>query len=152
MQSALALLPGLFNGGMVILAGPIGSGKTFAACVLGVIVCNFCEGDDWIRLEGKFVQSHAILKAAFDNVDYATDPFLIVDDMGREHFTDKGFGISEWDRFFDARYADMMPTIVTTNLTETEFEEKYNRRILDRLKECAEWIVFSGQSLRGRGA
>jgi hypothetical protein len=165
MKAALELLPGLYDGGMVVLAGPIGCGKTFAACVLGALT-SFHQGDFeeteyhngqeskvirtlWVRLEGKFLQARSILKAVFENEDYAKHSgILIVDDLGREHFTDKGFGIAEWDYFFDSRYSEMEPTIVTTNLTEEEFVEKYNRRIFDRLKECAQWLVFSGPSLR----
>lgn len=73
---------------------------------------------------------------------------LVIDDLGREYFTDKGFGIAEWDAFFDIRYCDMLPTIATTNMTPEEFVQKYNRRIYDRLKECAEWLTITGGSLR----
>ena len=144
MRAALELLPGLCAGGMAVLAGPIGCGKTFAACVLGALTSCYVP-------DCKFVQARAVLKASFENQDYAKHRgLLIVDDLGREHFTDKGFGIAEWDYFFDSRYSAMQPTIVTTNLTEEEFVEKYNRRIFDRLKECAKWLVFSGSSLRKR--
>jgi DNA replication protein DnaC len=169
MRTIIAFLPHIFAGGMVILGGPIGSGKTFAACVLGALAYRHeekYESTDYdlsghevkqeefrsVILHAKFIQARAVLKATFENEDYAGFAgLLIVDDLGREHFTDAGFGISEWDHFFDARYSRLLPTIVTTNLTEEEFVEKYNRRILDRLKECAKWAVFSGPSLRRPG-
>ena len=159
----------LADGGILMLSGKYGCGKTFAACCMVpiyLVATGKCREDhneiqdedgNWITKQDgyrfyndwQFVTSHSILKAAFNESDlFGTSDLLIVDDIGWEHFTDKGFGISEWDRFFDIRYRNMLPTILTTNLTVTEFQEKYTKRIYDRLRECAVWYESAGKSLR----
>lgn len=157
------------SGNMLILAGHIGCGKTFAAYVglmLYVTIRSYRltpaysdlgedvpESYSFHRSDrhGLVVTAHDVIKAAFDSnsPDYPNfGGLLVVDDLGREHFTDKGFGISEWDHFFDRRYSQMLPTIITTNLSTDELVEKYNRRIYDRMRETATFGVFTGGSLR----
>lgn len=160
----------IVKGEMVILAGTYGCGKTFAALCMIPLYCalkgKISETVETIpNGSGGFVQkprisyknaalfrtSHEIIKATFSEDDdeiFKTDKLLIVDDLGWEHFTDRGFGISEWDRFFDIRYRDLLPTIITTNLTRDEISRKYSLRIRDRLRECATWIQTPEESFR----
>lgn len=99
----------------------------------------------------KIIPSRTIIKAPFSDYPNEYNEYygcLVIDDLGREHFTDKGFGIAEWDFLIDQRYSEKLPTIITTNLAPDEFIEKYNRRILDRLKECAVWEEVAENTLR----
>lgn len=73
---------------------------------------------------------------------------LIIDDLGRDYFTDRGWGISEWYSLFNIRYSGRLPTLITTNLTPEEFVDKYNEPIYDRLKEIATWVTINEKSLR----
>lgn len=135
-------------GGLIVLAGNYGCGKTVGALAGALLYQNTDRrGMGLLRI----VRARAILKAAFDEGidEYAKHRgVLVVDDLGREHFTDKGFGISEWDYFFDCRHSEMRPTIINTNLTSKQFTAKYNEAIYDRLKECAVWLNVKGKSLR----
>lgn len=165
----------LMQGDILILSGPLGCGKTYAgyigACfyLWNLFGCRV-DLDEWNEIEkdydqirDQYVFDHRVkdkfkrigcrelLKSPFAKIetDHAKhDGILLLDDLGREHFTDAGYGIAEWDYFFDVRYAHMLPTIITTNLTPEEFRQKYNPRIYDRLRECAVWSQFKGGSLR----
>ena len=44
------------------------------------------------------------------------------------------------------RYEEQLYTIFTTNLTPTQLEEKYGKRIVDCLNEMVEKVVFENES------
>ena len=46
------------------------------------------------------------------------------------------------------RYEQQLYTIFTTNLTPAQLEEKYGKRIVDRLNEMVEKVVFENESYR----
>lgn len=46
------------------------------------------------------------------------------------------------------RYEEQFYTIFTTNLTPAQLEEKYGKRIVDRLNEMVEKVVFENESYR----
>ncbi len=158
-KKVLANIPELLDGNMIVLSGGIGCGKTFAAQV-GAFFCSWCERFrtawrkdtelDVLKPFYTLVTAPDYLRTRFDKdaYDVADDHFLIIDDLGREHFTDSGFGIAEWDRLFDNRYSKKLPTVITTNLTPDELKEIYGERIYDRLKQCATWCQFGNASLR----
>jgi len=175
LKACIGGLDHLVEGNIIMLAGKYGCGKTFAACCLVPLyltakriirmaiedkyeVEHGYEDEGYTRIttgvsrssDWAFTTSHHILKVAFDDSNdlFTTSDLVIVDDIGWEHFTDKGFGISEWDRFFDSRYRGMRPTILTTNLTAVEFQNRYTKRIYDRLRESAIWFESAGESLR----
>lgn len=78
-----------------------------------------------------------------------TKKLIVMDDVGVEYCkVESGFALAEWDSFFKTRYANDLPTIVTTNLTMDDFKQRYDVRIFDRLKECADWITINEKSLR----
>jgi DNA replication protein DnaC len=170
----LAQISHLNEGGMLILGGSLGCGKTFAAYLaLALFIAERAyrlipeqnkfnnDFEDEIIPEhiefrkvktiGLIAKPRDILQASFSDERDKYSNFkglLMIDDFGREHFTDRGFGIAEWDALIDSRYSWKYPTIFTTNLTDKELVEKYNNRILDRLREVAKWKQFAGQSLR----
>lgn len=157
----------LGNGGSIILSGTIGSGKTITAytgCLIYMwkLYHERVDGERYTEEQairhGRYnpftaYKPHEILKDAFVDIEqydriYEHKNLIFIDDLGREHFTDKGFGIAEWDLFFDYRYENKLPTIATTNMNPEQFVQKYNKRIYDRLRETALWIEFTGDSMR----
>lgn len=76
-----------------------------------------------------------------------TVPLLVLDDLGAERQT-------EWvtERLFivvNARYADKLPTVITSNLQLQELERIPGwQRITDRILECAKVVHLRGESFR----
>lgn len=142
----------LISGEILILSGDPGCGKTVASIYAGL---NFSARTQTMFY---FMTSREYLKCQFNGGTViingielqpeGIEALLIVDDLGREYFKDTGWGIDQWDSFFDKRYRDKLPTIITTNMTPEELVDKYNERILDRLRECGIWIGLSGKSQR----
>lgn len=74
-------------------------------------------------------------------------PLLVLDEVGVQMGTDNEqhiiFGV------LDARYRDMLPTIILTN-QDTEGLKKYlGERSYDRLRETSAWVQFTWDSYRG---
>ena len=66
---------------------------------------------------------------------YSYKSFLILDDLGSEKITD--FSISTLSLLIDRRDGNSRNTIITTNMTLAEIDEKLNARIASRLSR---WI------------
>lgn len=77
----------------------------------------------------------------------STTKLLVIDDLGGE--SDQGWVLNKVDAIITARYNEMLPIIVTTNINVKSKEmEKYNDRILDRLVCTCRLIQFTGESMR----
>jgi DNA replication protein DnaC len=103
-----------------------------------------------------FYTSHDILDDEFsDNkggcgyVKHQTSDLLIIDDLGREPSSKSDWADSVWDKVIDYRYSHKLPTVITTNLTKKELSKRYNERIIDRLNECAKFVIVKEKSFRG---
>ena len=75
---------------------------------------------------------------------------MIVDDLGTEPREVMEFG-NVYTPLIDlitTRYEEQLYTIFTTNLTPEQLEEKYGKRIVDRLNEMVEKVVFENESYR----
>ena len=73
---------------------------------------------------------------------------LIVDEVGVQRGTEDEQMIL-FD-VLDRRYADLLPTILLTNLSGRAFAEFLGPRIMDRLRERALFVPFRWDSYRGR--
>lgn len=74
-------------------------------------------------------------------------PLLILDDLGGED-TDQKWILDKVDAIVTERYNEMLPTIITTNLSPKELEQTYSERIIDRLNNSSELLVVVSRSLR----
>ena len=75
---------------------------------------------------------------------------MIVDDLGTEPREVMEFG-NVYTPLIDlitTRYEEQLYIIFTTNLTPAQLEEKYGKRIVDRLNEMVEKVVFENESYR----
>ena len=75
---------------------------------------------------------------------------MIVDDLGTEPREVMEFG-NVYTPLIDlitTRYEEQLFTIFTTNLILAQLEEKYGKRIVDRLNEMVEKVVFENESYR----
>ena len=75
---------------------------------------------------------------------------MIVDDLGTEprEVMEFGNGYTPLIDLITTRYEEQLFTIFTTNLTPAQLEEKYGKRIVDRLNEMVEKVVIENESYR----
>ncbi len=146
--------------GMLIL-GPVGTGKTSAMVViLKNILGKFSH--EWSSEPGfrirrpdfdiLFTNSNKIYNSIFrKDYDFIARcreaKVLMIDDFGREYYHD--FPFSEFEDIVEYRYAHMLSTFVTSNLTPDALTNDDNyQRVVDRWRECNEIIQITGPSMR----
>lgn len=71
-----------------------------------------------------------------------------IDDLGTEY--GEAFALSQFGALVEFRYSHLLPMLITTNMTRSEFLNREGwERISDRLLQMCSWIVFTGGSRRG---
>lgn len=110
----------------------------------------------WVDF-GEFME--AIHKSYENDSDLATStvvesaqraPLLCLDDLGdmnrispvTDHTREKTYALIRY------RYEQMLPTIITTNLTVPQLLTQFGPRITERIGEMSHWIEMAGESLR----
>jgi DNA replication protein DnaC len=73
---------------------------------------------------------------------------LVIDDLGMEYADEKGSFLATLDGIFNARYANKLRTVITTNLNRGSFKPRYGERIADRIRESGRFVELAGESLR----
>ncbi len=89
----------------------------------------------------KNAEERAIFEQRINNTK-----ILVIDDLGAEMQRD--WVLNKIDALVTERYNRMLPTIFTSNLSNEELLERYNRRTLDRIKESCKFLTFNCKSLR----
>ena len=138
------------------LYGPCGTGKTHLA--VSILRENILKGN-----QGLFTSMPDLflkIRRAFSNgankheteeyylKEYATHPFLVLDDFGIEKTT-------EWNRqivnyIISERDNNLSPVIITTNLSLMEIAQKIDERTASRLADMTDVIYFNGTDYRKR--
>lgn len=159
------------NGTWLVLAGGYGLGKTHLALAAGKETLQYfankvAEGNRSTTYSGtekvKFISSSEMIQSIRDSYDsdqlderqlmnsYKKASLLIIDDLGTEK-------ASEWQRekmyiVLNYRYNEMLPTIITTNLSGSELTNHISPRVVERMIEAADrgkyMLNFSGKSYR----
>lgn len=142
-------------GGSLVLTGSPGTGKTHLACaianavarehlaapVFGTVATMLRHIKDTYRKD-----SGRSEQAAID--DLVRPDLLILDEVGiqvgSEHEKLLMFEV------LNARYQELRPTILISNLDATELEAFLGHRVMDRYRECGSVIAFDWDSYRGR--
>jgi DNA replication protein DnaC len=139
--------------GNLIVLGPVGTGKTFAA----VAACRarHDHGDEvhfWPIVElldglRDEVADSSLATRLFDRLTGDAD-VLVLDDLG-------GHRSTEWadERLYaivNRRWLDEKPTVVTTNLSGTALTASLGRRVMSRLLDGSTIARLTGDDLRTR--
>lgn len=130
----------------LVLCGPVGVGKTFAAQLALKLAAEKGRTGHWARA----VELTRL--SLFDAADRArveemrTAAFLVIDDLGVETIHDPW--VQTLDDVIDARYAARLPTVITTNLDPGRLKERYGARIADRIRHDGLVMSCGTESLR----
>jgi len=150
-------------GSNLVLAGPVGTGKTTIACgilqtiALRNVVCRYAFYG--ARRESIWYQSMntlADMVGASRGHGYAEykDPMsclaqagmLVVDDLGVT--PPEGWVQKKIEEILCQRYDEEKTTIITTNLGITSLSSALAERVVDRLQQTCTFITLDGSSLR----
>lgn len=173
---ALRELDATDAGGVVVLAGQPGSGKTAAAA-------RWALGRPNAAVAARFVPPLFLRAAAFfrssrykaDGEGLSRDEILgqralVLDDAGAEYADGGGNYRVDLDELVDKFYSDERILVLTTNIvyaspkaraslkakgatvdeTAPTFADRYGERIVDRLRECGRWVSSGAGSMRGK--
>lgn len=143
------------NGIGLMLFGPVGTGKSYAA---GCIANALIDGGHSVRFLGL---SDAVNRmqglSGGEREGYLSDllkpELLILDDLGAERST--SFGKEQVFDVVNKRTLSGKPLIVTTNIAlraMQQAEDVQEKRIYDRILEVCVPIRFEGESFRKAGA
>jgi DNA replication protein DnaC len=129
----------------LVLLGPTGVGKTYAAAAL----LNEVEGC------GFFIHAQELARAVllFEDGEETlqrtlTTPLLILDDFGSHSARDGGMVQAFIDELIAVREANRRATVITSNLTPPELKKRLSARAMDRLRSWGQIYSLDGPSLR----
>lgn len=129
----------------LVLAGPVGTGKTHAAYALG----------NALVADGFWVQAATVvdfLAAARPDGDPAlvrvvqSCQVLILDDLGAGKASE--WSVEQMTSLLDLRVREGRRTVVTTNVPEPDLEDAWGGRFMDRLRYRRTVVILRGESRR----
>lgn len=152
----------------LFITGPKGTGKTHLAAAIsnmlmqqGIAVICMTMIDLLDRIKRTYEQSRRYSGETGEGSvlnTYKSVPLLVIDDMGKEPATE--WAVSKIYAIINARYEAYMPTIITTNYTDTELVRRLTPKdtgdsttadaTIDRLREMCAAIVITGESWRSK--
>lgn len=129
----------------LVLAGPVGTGKTHAAYALGNA---FSARGQWCQAATVVDLLTALRPEGDPSLGRAVREcrVLILDDLGAGKASE--FAVEQMTALLDLRIREGCRTIVTTNVPEPDLEAAWGGRFMDRLRYRRTVHVFSGESRR----
>lgn len=136
----------------LVVTGPVGVGKTYAACALAIRLNE-------MKVQVRYASQASILRSIRATWGQRAETseesvwrtltaphVLIVDDVGAARGNDNdALRISE---LIDDRYNDRKPTIIVTNLKPEQLKSELGDRAYDRICEGGRIVVMTGESRR----
>jgi DNA replication protein DnaC len=150
--------PAIVRGPSLLLLGPVGTGKTYAAyaAIQALVVSG-------ARCRWEFTTEAGYLaklrpRPRVDSEEeferYAKASLLVIDDMGSS--VDTQWATEQNYRLIDHRYAWDKPTIITSNIpvmgtpAQPGFAEVVGDRVASRLRAMCTTVSFKGEDRRRR--
>ena len=142
----------------LVLGGTIGTGKTHLMYAMGR---ELAERGHW-PVYKNFASVCIEMKNAWrdeESGNYLREmmreaEILLLDDLGAEmrEKAEQGWVTEMVYELVEARYNNMLPTVIATNLTMAEIASRYTPRVASRLAEMsvALWVEGYDYRLRGR--
>ena len=136
---------------LIVLSGGVGCGKTTAASWW---LWHGSRGHRQYLRTGSprfvavawFARHSRYDHERFDRLEQARA--LVVDDLGMEYADAKGNFVADLDALLDARYRNLLPTVLTTNLEADDFKQRYGPRLRSRIQERGCFLNVNGADLR----
>lgn len=135
------------NDGVLLMCGPKGTGKTH----LGTAAVRDTQGR-YVSMEDLIYKVESSLNFKSPQTeeevftDFSTVKFLVIDEVGRSLKREKEIEILSY--ILRKRYDNQLPTIVISNLEKKVLLKNLGEAVVDRLRETATSIEFSGESYR----
>ena len=135
------------NEGVLLMTGAKGTGKTH----LGTAAVRDTQGR-YVSMEDLIYKVESSLNFKSPQTeeevftDFATVRFLVIDEVGRSLKREKEIEILSY--ILRKRYDNQLPTIVISNLEKKVLLKSLGEAVVDRLRETAISIEFTGESYR----
>ena len=135
----------------MVVAGPVGTGKTRFLCALAATLAGREVGALYASASGFLREIRATwddrsLSEANIYKRYAAQPVLALDDVGAG--VELANDVWRLHELIDQRYNDMLPTIFASNLSMKELRDYVGERAYDRMRDDAELVKLLGNSRR----
>lgn len=128
----------------LVFCGNPGLGKThLCACLFEYVISSFNSFRYWTEYELFKRLRNKISDGRGDYIEelkyLLDDDFIFLDDIGSS-------GWNEWREeilfsAIDNRYSSMKPTLITSNLSKSEFQKTYHPRLISRIFNKENYII-----------
>lgn len=143
------------GGRWLYLCGKVGTGKTTLLCATANELLGRGRRVRVMPFRDVLTACERAFRDGSDPIgEIAAEPFLMLDDVGKEQPT--GFVLSRLFSLVDTRWANEMPTAVTTQYEPSRLQERLSQNgdadtaqaIVSRLQDGALGMRFNGPDLR----
>lgn len=162
------------KGLVLVIAGPVGRGKSAAAALMitqpspdeyqqytseyidGLEELTASNSVPWpAELHPRFITSADWSKLdqykKTEIAPYRNCSMLAIDDLGTEFADSKDYFLRHLIILINYRHSQGLRTLITTNFTMTEFKDFVGEQVEDRIRQCGRFVGINGESYRGRG-